>query len=73
MDDVKTVRDLAKENEELYDYNFKWRDDDNPDLERELDVELSKMGYKLTDDCEDCAGEYNDIKGYFGCTVEKID
>ncbi len=52
----------------LYDYDYKWKDSDKY---RDLNDLLHELGYKLVDD-EVKAGDYNDIKGYFNCTIERI-
>ena len=69
MEANKTVRDLAKENPYMYDYNYKWRGANEPETEKDIEEVLYDLGYKLTDNDRNIAGEYNDIKGYFNCEV----
>jgi len=61
------VRDLLDKFPILYDYDYKWRDSkDYRDIKQLLD----ELGYELIED-EVKSGDYNDIKGYFGCEVRK--
>jgi hypothetical protein len=62
----KTVRDLVKLHPEMWDYHYKWRGTESPELEKDLPTVLSGYGYKLKDDF-DC--DYNDLKGYLECEV----
>lgn len=60
-----TVRDVATP--KMWEYYYKWRNTDEPELEKDISVELEEIGYRLKE--EDIAGEYNDIKGYLSCEV----
>lgn len=53
----------------LYDYDYKWTESDNY---RDLADLLKELGYKIVDECEVKSGDYNDIKGYFGCEITRI-
>ena len=52
----------------LYEYDYKWKDSKNY---KDLNEILEIIGYKLIDE-EVEAGDYNDIKGYFGCEIEEV-
>ena len=67
-DDPKKIRELLDKYPKLYDYDYKWKDSKNY---KDLNEILEVIGYKLVDD-EVKAGDYNDIKGYFGCEVKKL-
>ena len=63
-----TMRDLVKDYPEFYYFDYKWRDSKNY---RDLNELLSEFGYVLH--CGEIeAGDYNDIKGYFGCPLKEI-
>ena len=64
----ETISDLLDKYPKLYDYDYKWKDSKNY---KDLNEILEVIGYKLVDD-EVKAGDYNDIKGYFGCEIEKL-
>ena len=62
-----TVSDLLDRFPILYDYDYKWRDSEKF---RDMNDLLHELGYELIDD-EVKAGDYNDIKGYFGCKIKR--
>ena len=62
------VRDILDRFPILYDYDYKWKESDKYRDMKEL---LKELGYKLIDD-EVKSGDYNDIKGYFGCEIKRI-
>ena len=64
-----TIRDIIKENNELYHYDCKWNDSKNY---KDLDEALEECGYRLTGDDDVKAGDYNDIKAYLNCEIEYI-
>jgi len=61
-----TIRDIIKEHDGLYLFDYKWFSKEF----RPLDDVLEDYGYKLED--ESILGEYNDIKGYLDCEIEEI-
>lgn len=63
------IRDLLDQHPKLYDYDYKWKDSERY---KNLDEILEILGFKLVDD-DVKAGEYNDIKGYFGCEITRIE
>lgn len=65
--DNSTIRDLANKNPDLYNYYYKWRNTEESELERDIEDVLYCLGYKLKDN--ECAGEYNDLKGYLECEI----
>jgi len=65
-----TIRDLAQQYPEMYDFHYKWRNTENPELEKDLNEVLKTYGYKLSEEDENFAGNYNDIKGYLNCEIE---
>ncbi len=65
----KTIRELAKVHPEMYDYYYKWRGTNEPELEKNLDDILLKYGYKLSCEDENFLGDYNDLKGYLNCNI----
>ena len=67
-----TIRDLAKEHPEIWDYNYKWRDTENPESEKFIDEVIAEYGYRFTDEDKSFIGEYNDLKGYLNCEIEPI-
>lgn len=62
-----TLRELAKEHPELYDFDYKWK---TSDKYRDLSQILDALGYELISS-EVQPGEYNDIKAYFECQIRK--
>ncbi len=72
MANIKTVRDLAQQFPKMYDYHYKWRNTEEPTLEKDLSDVLSDYGYKLTDEDSWYEGQYNDIKGYLNCNIIPI-
>lgn len=71
-ENVKTIRDVAKEYPELYDYDYdyKWSDSENY---RNLEEVLDYYGYYIVNKKDrDNVGEYNDIKAYYGIKVEDV-
>jgi len=62
-----TIRDIIYRFASLYDYDYKWKDSEKF---RDLNNLLHELGYELIDD-EVKAGDYNDIKGYFGCKIKR--
>lgn len=69
---MKTIRDLVQLYPEISLYNYKWKDETEPELTKYLDDVLLELGYKLKDTEEVTPGDYNDIKGYYNCEIEKI-
>jgi len=67
------LRELLDRFPKLYEYDYKWTDSENY---KDLNEVLEIVGYKLvvdeTVDDPVKAGDYNDIKGYFECEVEKL-
>ena len=68
MKTIKTVRDLTEKYPALYDYYYKWRNTENPELEKNIDELLEELGYELED--KTIIDEYNDIKGYLDCKIK---
>ena len=66
---MKTIRDLAKKHPEMYDFYYKWRNTESPELEENLDEVIANYGYKLSKEDEIFLGDYNDIKGYLNCNI----
>lgn len=62
------LRELLDKFPILYEYDYKWKGGENS---KDLNEILKIIGYKLVED-EVKAGDYNDIKGYFECEVEKL-
>ena len=60
------IRELCKEYPQLYDYDYKWDDENGRNLVSVLDG----LGYELINPTIN--GEYNDIKAYYGCLVREI-
>ena len=75
-DETLTVRDVAALHPEMYNFNYKWRNTENPETEKLLDEVLRDYGYKLKglslDEVDELICEYNDLKGYLECEVERI-
>ena len=71
---MKTIRDLAKEYPEMWNYNYKWRNTENPESEKMIDEVISEYGYKFKgltlDEVDELVCEYNDLKGYLECEIE---
>jgi hypothetical protein len=79
---IRTVRDLYDSMPGnvayacLGKYYYKWGTSSVPEDEAHLCVNLNNvledLGYRLCGEDEDAAGDYNDIKGYMGCSIEEI-
>ena len=72
-EDIITIRDVAEEHPEMYDYYYKWRNTDEPELEKDLIDVLEEYGYVMSqEDIDEFYGSYNDIKGYLNIEVTPI-
>lgn len=69
---IKTIRELASIYPELYDYHYKWRKTETPELEKDIEEVLYEHGYKFKNEDDQNAGEYNDLKGYLNCEIIPI-
>lgn len=69
---ITTVRELAELHPNMYDYNYKWKDCENPESEREISEVLAMYGYRLSDNDSEIAGDYNDLKGYLNCEIAPL-
>lgn len=77
---IVTVKDLYNSLSDNVAYNylgkfyFKWKPETVPVEEmhlcRDINEVLEELGYKLVD--SSIAGEYNDIRGYWGCRIKEI-
>jgi len=64
--EIKTIRELAERHPEIRNYNYKWRQTEHPESERDLGDVLAEYGYKLT---KEYTGEYNYLQGYLNCEI----
>lgn len=70
--EIETVRDLAKIHPEMWEYDYKWENTENPELEKDITELLAEYGYKFKEESDVTPGEYNDIKGYLDAPIEPI-
>ena len=72
---MTTIRDLAKENPVMWNYNYKWRNTEEPESEKLIDEVIAEYGYKFKgltlDEIDELVCEYNDLKGYLECEIER--
>ena len=68
----RTIRSLLRDFPKIGEYYYKWRNTDEPELERDLEDVLSDYNYRLIKADRDCIGEYNDIRGYYECRCVKL-
>lgn len=67
---MKTIRELAEKHPQLYSFNYRWRDSESPQLNKNLSDVLAELGYQLTEEDKDIEGEYNDLRAYLNCNIE---
>lgn len=71
-----TIRDLVKIYPTMWLYDYKWRNTDDPQNEKQLDEVIAVHGYKFKglsqDEIDELICEYNDLKGYLECEIETI-
>lgn len=70
MGEHMTVRDLAGLYPEMKLHDYRWSDGESP---ADIVEVLAAHGYRLADGDADIAGEYNDIKAYYGCRLVPLD
>lgn len=70
MMEAATVRMLVQKHPEIADFDFKWIE--SPSFAH-LDSVLAEYGYRLAAADRDIAGEYNDIKAYYGCSLVPLE
>ena len=74
--EIKTIRELVDINPIMWDYHYKWRNTEEPELEKSLDEVINDLGFKFkglsSEDVDDLITSYNDIKGYLNVEIEPI-
>ena len=74
--EIRTIRDLAKIHPEMWDYYYKWRGTEEPELEKDLEEVITDYGYQFKglsyDEIQELTSSYNDIKGYLNVEIEPI-
>jgi hypothetical protein len=67
-----TIRKLSLDHPEILMYDYKFRNTDNPENEKDLSDVVNEYGYYIKEKDLDIVGEYNDIKAYYDLEIYPI-